>query len=315
MTQRSALPAGSSCRTCRRGRSWVCPGYLTAGRARRLRRSTPIGDASRVLGFLPLGPFPFRASDDRRELHGADVVRRLRKSVLGGLRRPVDDGVLRQRVLDRAMEGLGDGVLAVVVVDLGHIVGLRLREVVEQEVHEVPPHRPRKLVERGELFGRVCEGMVLHGHVAEENSERTEQHLARSQIESGVLVLAVHERRRMEGYVQEPLGAKGALLSENSRELEAFQDVSGISKPVRQLIGKPPEIAHFAYRWRRHATCGFANGAKAARANSLAIAVGGLQATERLSFKTGVFGAIEPPKAVQRALWDINKNSTPLSLK
>ena len=41
---------------------------------------------------------------DCRELHGADVVRRLRKPVLGGLRRSVDDGVLRQRVLDRAME-------------------------------------------------------------------------------------------------------------------------------------------------------------------------------------------------------------------
>ena len=105
------------------------------------------------------------------------------------------------------------------------------------------------------------------------------------------------------------------VLSENSRELEAFQDVSGISKPVRQLIGKPPEITHFAYRWRRHATCGFANGAKAARADSPAIAAGGLQATERLSFKTGVFGAIEPPKAARRALWDKNKNSTPLSLK
>lgn len=41
---------------------------------------------------------------DCREFHGADVVRRLRKPVLGGLRRSVDDGVLRQRVLDRAME-------------------------------------------------------------------------------------------------------------------------------------------------------------------------------------------------------------------
>ena len=84
---------------------------------------------------------------NRCELHGADVVCRLRKPVLGGLRRSVDDGVLRQRVLDRAMEGLGDGVLAVVIVDLDHIVGLQLREVVEQEVHEVPPHRPRELVE------------------------------------------------------------------------------------------------------------------------------------------------------------------------
>ena len=149
---------------------------------------------------------------DCREFHGADVVRRLRKPVLGGLRRSVDDGVLRQRVLDRAMERLGDGALAVVVIDLDHIVGLQLREVVEQEVHDIPPHRPRELVERGELLGRVCEGVVLYGHVAEEDAERAEHHLARPQVEPRVLVLAVHERRRMEGYVREPLGAKGALI-------------------------------------------------------------------------------------------------------
>ena len=52
---------------------------------------------------------------------------------------------------------------------------------------------------------------------------------------------------------------------------------------------------------------------KAARIDSLAIAAGGLRAKGRLSFETGVFGAIEPPKAVRRALWD--KNSTLLSFK
>jgi len=57
-------------------------------------------------------------------------------------------------------------------------------------------------------------------------------------------------------------------------------------------------------------TCGFASGAQATRADSLAIAAGGLQTTGRLSFKTGVFGAIEPPKAANRGLWDKNKNST-----
>ena len=54
---------------------------------------------------------------------------------------------------------------------------------------------------------------------------------------------------------------------------------------------------------------------QAARVNSLTIAADGLQAKEWLSFKTGVFGAIEPPKAVRRALWDKNENSTLLSSK
>lgn len=81
------------------------------------------------------------------------------------------------------------------------------------------------------------------------------------------------------------------VLPENSTELEAFPDVSGISRPVRQLMGKPLETTHFAYRWRRLATWGFANGAQAARVNSLTIAAGGLRAKERSSFKR-VFSAL-----------------------
>ena len=58
-------------------------------------------------------------------------------------------------------------------------------------------------------------------------------------------------------------------------------------------------------------TWGFASDVQAASVDSLAIAAGGLRAKGRLSFKTGVFGAIEPPKAARRALWDKSKNSMP----
>ena len=58
-------------------------------------------------------------------------------------------------------------------------------------------------------------------------------------------------------------------------------------------------------------TWGFASGLKAANVDSLAVEAGGLQTKGRLSFKTGAFGAIEPPKAARRALWDKNKNSKP----
>ena len=76
-------------------------------------------------------------------------------------------------------------------------------------------------------------------------------------------------------------------------------------------MGKPPETTHFAHRWRRSATWGFANDTQAARVDSLTIAAGGLQTKGLLSFKTGVFGDIEAPKAACRALWDIIKNSKP----
>ena len=63
----------------------------------------------------------------------------------------------------------------------------------------------------------------FHGHVAEEDSERAEHHLARPQVEPRVLVLAVHGLRRMEGYVREPLGAKGALICR-----DRIRDVFGL---------------------------------------------------------------------------------------
>ena len=78
-----------------------------------------------------------------------------------------------------------------------------------------------------------------------------------------------------------------------------------IAKAV-QLMSKPPETTHFSHEWRRVATWGFANGAQTTRADSLTIAAGGLHDKGLLSFKTGVFGAIEPPKASHRALWDKN---------
>lgn len=53
------------------------------------------------------------------------------------------------------------------------------------------------------------------------------------------------------------------------------------------------------------------NGVQATCVNSLMIAAGGLQAKRRLSFQTGVFGAIAPSKVACRALWDKNKNSKP----
>ena len=80
---------------------------------------------------------------------------------------------------------------------------------------------------------------------------------------------------------------------------------------TNRLMGKPPETTHFSRRWRRPATWGFANDAQATRVDSLAIAAGGLHAKRHLSFKTGVFSVIEPPKAARRALWDKNKNSKP----
>lgn len=98
--------------------------------------------------------------------------------------------------------------------------------------------------------------------------------------------------------------ASGAIPCGGQRQTQGA--VSGeaairplIAKAV-QLMSKPPETTHYSHEWRRVATWGFANGAQTTRADSLTIAASGLRVKGRLSFKTGVFGAIEPPKSARR---------------
>lgn len=49
-------------------------------------------------------------------------------------------------------------------------------------------------------------------------------------------------------------------------------------------------------------TCGFAIGSKATRVDSLEVEAGGLRVKGWLSFKMGVFGAIEPLKMARHAI-------------
>ena len=56
------------------------------------------------------------------------------------------------------------------------------------------------------------------------------------------------------------------------------------------------ETTPFDHRWRRPASWVFAHDAQATCVDSLPIAAGGLHAKRHLSFKMGVFSAIEPPR-------------------
>ena len=175
---------------------------------------------------------------DRCELHGADVVRHLRQPVLRGLRRAVDDRILRQRVLNRAVKRFRDGVLAVVVVDLDRVVRLQLREVVRTGSSRCPFASTPRLVERGEQlvayavwFSRACGG------------RRRGTSRASSCASSGrapVLVLAVHERRRMEGMSGSPLERRAPSYA--AIEFAMFSDWSCMTT-VEQVVAVGEAVA------------------------------------------------------------------------
>lgn len=80
---------------------------------------------------------------------------------------------------------------------------------------------------------------------------------------------------------------------------------------IRQLTGKPPAATPFARQRKNNLNCVYTIDMQTACGDSLAVAAGGLHAKGRLSFEAAVFGAIEPPEASFRALWDKSENSTP----
>lgn len=80
---------------------------------------------------------------------------------------------------------------------------------------------------------------------------------------------------------------------------------------IRQLMGKSPAATPFARQRKNNLNCVYTIDMQTACGDSLAVAAGGLRAKGRLGFKTGVFGAIEPPEASFRALWDKMKTQRP----
>lgn len=91
------------------------------------------------------------------------------------------------------------------------------------------------------------------------------------------------------------------------------ESIRTLAKPPTRFVTHGKATRDYSLSLAMTKTCnlGFTNDAQVTPVDSLAIAAGGLQAKGRLSFKTGVFGANEPPKATRRALWDKNKNSKP----
>lgn len=108
--------------------------------------------------------------------------------------------------------------------------------------------------------------------------------------------------------------------------------MGGQSHPMGLLLGRPIERARSDRASNGAPTCSpahgqttwdypfpllameacdlrFANRLQTTHADPLAIAVGGWQANGCLSFKPGAFGAIEPLKAAQCALWDKSKKT------
>ena len=112
----------------------------------------------------------------------------------------VDDAI-RALATDPSAVVIAGGTDVLIKIREGKLAGCRL-----VSIHELTG----ELAEESELLSLLGEGVVGHGDVAEEDPEGAEQHLAGPQVEAGVRVLAVHQRRGVERMLGRPFSARAA---------------------------------------------------------------------------------------------------------
>ena len=152
-----------------------------------------VGSGGRLVGVLEGGQF-----------HRADVVRNPAEPVVGGRREPVCHRVLSEGVVDSLVNRSCNRLLAVVVVDLHDVEVLEVRQLVEQEVDEVLPHRGSHLIKVAVFLRLERDARVAHRHVTEEHPKRREEPLPVGELHVLVAVVAVQERGSMKRDVGQP---------------------------------------------------------------------------------------------------------------
>lgn len=186
------------------------------------------------------------------ELKRADQVCRLGEPIVFRASVPVHDGVGCQGVLDRIVQGFGDDVLPVIVVDLHLVEALQVFQVVEDQVDRVPLHPCDERRIAFEIALSVGEGVVLDGHMLEHREERLQEALSILDVHPLVVIVAVQERGSVQRDVRQPLLTQcgfvqldlavdvGILLVENQREEVVFRFGAALSG----FVGEQAYLGH-----------------------------------------------------------------------
>lgn len=149
---------------------------------------------------------------ERGELERADQVGCLSEPVVLRAAVLVHDGIGCQGVFDCVMQGLGDDVLPIVVVDLHLVETLQVLQIVEDQVDHIPFHPRDERCVTFEIALFVGEGVVLDGHMLKHREERLQKPLPVLDVHSLVIVMPIQKRRRVQRDVRQPLVMQGVLV-------------------------------------------------------------------------------------------------------
>lgn len=146
-----------------------------------------------------------------RELKRAHAIGHLRQQVLPRICGSVEQRLFGEHEVECSVEGLGDHLLAVVVVDLHLRECLKVLQVLRYEHDEVALEANYEGIRGGHLAPPVRENAECEGGAAAEPLEGREEPLAGLHLKALVVVLAVHQRGGVEGYRRKRLSPEIAL--------------------------------------------------------------------------------------------------------
>lgn len=193
---------------------------------------------------------------DGIEFELTDVISNLREAIAPGRSIAVNDGLLRQHILESIMQGLSHQYLSVVVVNLDLVELSKMVEVVQQIDCQIPSDALDNAARGAGIFVElgllIRENGISKRQVLSEDTESGEVSFASLYIHALVVIMAVQQRGQMQQDVIQPLSAQRVevaplkLLSSIPLVMknQGDQVILRLSSRVAGLIDEDREFTH-----------------------------------------------------------------------
>ena len=187
-----------------------------------------------------------------RELKSANIVCNLRETVLGSSCGAVYNRTFEENEINRFMQGVCNGTLPTIVVNLYLIKCLEAAEIIEEELNELLSHSTRHVFLRFEFFHPELKQPIANRQVSHKYSKRSKQPTSSFKRESLVSAVSSHKGRCMKRNVRHVPSYQTLLVKANRIANARIlimkyqgEQVIGLSQVIAaRLIDKDTQLCH-----------------------------------------------------------------------
>lgn len=174
------------------------------------------------------------------ELESTNVVGNLREPVFRSRCGSVYDCTLKENKVYRFMQGICNGALSAIVINLDFVKCLKTAEIVKEELYEPFSHSARHVVFRSKLFHSEFKQLIANRQMSHEYSKCIQQPTSGFERKSLILAMPGHEGRCMERDIRH-ISSYQTLLIKADRFSDAR--ILVVEYQSKQVIGLSQVIA------------------------------------------------------------------------